>query len=60
MDPQESKGLADEPCACAAIQRSFDRLEKGADRNLMQSNKGESEVLHLGRNNPMKLYVLED
>lgn len=53
MDPQESEGLADMPCGCAVIQRSFDRLEKGADRHLVQSEKAKSEVLHLGRNNPM-------
>lgn len=60
MDPQESEGVADMPCGCAAIQRSFHRLEKGADRNLMQSKNGKSEVLHLGRNNPLNLYVLGD
>ncbi|KAK4830890.1 hypothetical protein QYF61_013819 [Mycteria americana] len=41
-------------------QRDFDRLEKGADRNRMQFKKGKSEVLHLGRNNPMNQYMLGD
>ncbi|GAB0203569.1 methylenetetrahydrofolate reductase [Grus japonensis] len=42
----------------AAIQRNFNRLEKWANRNLMQFNKGKSKVLHLGRNNPRHQYML--
>ncbi|KAK4811082.1 hypothetical protein QYF61_016368 [Mycteria americana] len=51
-------GEADTPEDCAASQRDLDRLEKWADRNLMQFNQGKCQVLHLGRNNPMHQYML--
>lgn len=35
----------------AAFQKDL-RKEKGADKNLMWSNKENCTVLHLGRNNP--------
>ena len=54
------RGAADAPDGCAAIQRDLDRLEKWADRNLMQFSKGKCKVLHLGRNNPRHQYMLGD
>jgi len=35
------------------MQTDLDRLEKRAERNLMQFNREKCKVLHLGRNNPM-------
>jgi len=46
------------PQGHAAIQRDLNRLEKWAERNLMNFNKGKFEVLHLGRTNPMHQYLL--
>lgn len=43
---------------CAAIQREFDGLKKWANRNLMNFNKWKHEILQLGKNNPMHLYML--
>ncbi|KAK4810852.1 hypothetical protein QYF61_008824 [Mycteria americana] len=57
-DDAKLGGVADTPDGCAAVQRDLDRLEKWADRNLMQFNKGKCEVLHLGRNNPMHQYMM--
>lgn len=42
---------------CAAIQRDLDRLEKQADRNLMQFSK-KCHTQHLGRNKPRHQYRL--
>ncbi|KAK4823863.1 hypothetical protein QYF61_007511 [Mycteria americana] len=56
-DDAKLGGVADTPDGCAAIQRDLDRLEKWAERDL-KFKKGKCEVLHLGRNNPMHLYVL--
>jgi len=47
LDDTKLGGVADIPGVCAAIQRDLNRLENGAERNLMQLNK----VLHLGVNN---------
>jgi len=43
---------------CAAVQRDMDRLERWAERNLMNFKKGNGRALHLGRNNPMHQYRL--
>jgi len=50
--------MADTPGGCAASQRDLNRLESWADRNLMKFSRGKCKVLHLGRNNPMRQYML--
>lgn len=45
-------GVADTPGGSNATLRDINRLEKWADRNLMQLNQGKYKVLHLQRNNP--------
>lgn len=42
----------------AASQRNLDRLEKWADRNLVEFNKAKFKMLDLGRNKPMHQYTL--
>ncbi|KAK4806781.1 hypothetical protein QYF61_005577 [Mycteria americana] len=58
VDDTKVGGVADMPENCAAIQRDLNRLEKWADRNLIQFNKGKGKVLPLGRNNPRYQYML--
>ncbi|KAK4830761.1 hypothetical protein QYF61_013250 [Mycteria americana] len=53
-------GLVDAPNSCVAIQKNLHRLEKWARRNLMNFNKGEYQVLHLGRNKPRHHYTLPE
>lgn len=57
-DDTTLRGAADTPEGHAAIQRDLDRLEKGAMRILMKSNKEKCKVLYLGRNNPRHQYML--
>lgn len=40
------------------LQKDLNRLEKWADKNLMQSIKGKCQVLSLGRNNIMHQYKI--
>ncbi|GAB0176105.1 cAMP-dependent protein kinase inhibitor alpha [Grus japonensis] len=57
-DDTKLVGVTDTPEGHADIQRDLGRLEKWADRNLMQFNKGNCKVLQLGRNNPRHWYML--
>ncbi|KAK4811178.1 hypothetical protein QYF61_019809 [Mycteria americana] len=57
-DNTKLRGVVDTPEGCAAIQRDLDRLEKWADRILIQFSKRRCKVLHLRRNNPMHQYML--
>ncbi|GAB0190318.1 mitochondrial enolase superfamily member 1 [Grus japonensis] len=57
-DDTKLGGVADTLESCAAIQRYLDRMEKWADRNVTEFNKGKCKVLHLGRNNPRHQYML--
>ncbi|KAK4811157.1 hypothetical protein QYF61_019788 [Mycteria americana] len=56
-DNTKLRGVVDTPEGCAAIQRDLDRLEKWADRILIQFSKRRCKVLHLRRNNPMHQYM---
>lgn len=49
------RGMADTPEGCTAVQKSFSKKEKWAERNLMKLN----QVLHLGRNNALHQYRIE-
>ncbi|GAB0178190.1 mitochondrial enolase superfamily member 1 [Grus japonensis] len=53
-------GVADVPESPATIRGPLDssRLEKWADKNLLQIKKGKCKVLHLERNNLMYQYML--
>ncbi|KAK4810839.1 hypothetical protein QYF61_008811 [Mycteria americana] len=51
-------GVTDIPEGRAVIQKNLDRLEKWADRNLMQFNKGKGQFLHVRKTNPMHQYML--
>lgn len=50
-DDTELGGVANMPKYLAPIQLGLDRLEKWADRKLMEFNKEKSKVLHLGKKN---------
>ncbi|KAJ7397481.1 rna-directed dna polymerase from mobile element jockey-like [Pitangus sulphuratus] len=56
-DDTKQGAVADTP-ECHAFQRDLDKLEKGANRNLMKFNKSKCQILHLGRNNPRYQYKL--
>ncbi|KAK4830155.1 hypothetical protein QYF61_008666 [Mycteria americana] len=53
-------GVAGTPQGWSTIKRDLDRLEKWADRNLVEFSKGRCQVLPLGRNNPKHQYMLSD
>jgi len=60
VDDTNLGGVTDMPEGCHAIQRDIDRLDKWASRSLMKFSKENCKALHLGRNNPMHQYMLED
>jgi len=47
------------PEGCPATQLDVDRLESWAEKNLMKFSKDKCRVLHLGRNDPMHQYRME-
>ncbi|KAK4827847.1 hypothetical protein QYF61_021984 [Mycteria americana] len=49
-DDTKLGGGVDMPVGRAAIQRDLDRLEKWANRNLVNFSKGKGKSLYLGRN----------
>lgn len=51
VDDWRLEGADDTPYGCAVIQRESKKMEKLAERNFMQLNKGKCQFLHLGRNN---------
>ena len=51
-------GVVGKPEGCVAIQRYLDGLDKWTERTLIKFNKGKCKVLHLRRNNPLRLYRL--
>lgn len=57
MDDTNLRRVANSAEGHCSILRGSDRLEKWADKNFMKSNK-KCKVLHLGKNNPMQLYML--
>lgn len=45
-------GVADKPKGCPAFYRDLEKLEKWAERILMNFNKGKYKVLQVGIKNP--------
>jgi len=59
VDDIKLKGGANTPKGHAATQKDLDRLEKWADGNITQFNKGKCKVLHLAGNSPRHQHRLE-
>jgi len=53
-------GAMDSPEGWDAIQRDLDRLEQGAQVNLMKFSKSKCKILHLGQGKPHYQYKLGD
>ncbi|KAK4817459.1 hypothetical protein QYF61_015614 [Mycteria americana] len=51
-------GVGDTLEGCGAVQRDLDKLEKWAERNIVQFNNEKGKVLHLGKNNLRHWYML--
>lgn len=59
MDDTKLGGVIEILGGRAAIQRSFGRLEKWSEKNLMKFMRGKYKVLPLRRNHPRHQYRLE-
>lgn len=57
-DDMKLGGVADSPEGPAAIQRDLNRLERWADKNLMEFSREKCNILQLIRNNPRYQYML--
>ncbi|KAK4831874.1 hypothetical protein QYF61_019886 [Mycteria americana] len=57
-DDTKVGGVADIPEGRASIKRDLDKLQKWADRNLMEFNKKNCKILRLRRKNALHRYLL--
>jgi len=58
-DDTKLEGVGATPELHTAIELGLDRLEKQADRSLMNFNKEKCKILPLGRKSPVSQYMLQ-